>query len=101
MNLRQVLRINEPPQVGDVVRIHSDQEIVLFRFRGCYEPRSSRRKRNAHLPEFGACAVMDVIADLIGVQRSGLDLNALDTGLTDKVLHNELRHRASADIAMT
>ena len=43
---------------------------------------------------------MDVVADLVCVQRGGLDLDVVATRSSDEFLHHELRHRRPADVPM-
>lgn len=86
------------PQVGS---IHANQKIVLLVIAVQELTGSLAGAIDAMLGQFAAGWRIYRIADLLGAGSCRLDLNArLQTGFLHQILHNELGHRASANVAV-
>ena len=86
------------PQVG---LIHANQKVVLLVIAVQKLPGSFAGTVDAMLGQLAASRRIHRIADLLGACRCRFDLKALlQTGFLHQVLHNELGHRASANVAV-
>ena len=86
------------PQVGP---IHANQKVVLLVIAVQELPSSFARTVDAMLGQLAASRRVHRIANLLGAGSCRLDLNALlQTGFLHQILHNELGHRASANVAV-
>ena len=87
--------------ISQVGMIHANQKVVLLVIAVQKLPGSFAGTVDAMLGQLAASRRIHRIADLLGACRCRFDLKALlQTGFLHQVLHNELGHRASANVAV-
>ena len=92
----------DPCHVGNVIRIHSDQVIVMLVIGAGHLARAVRNDRDADGAQFAHGAVVRSVADLLTARCRRVDLKAAgEPHLINHILEHGLCHCGTADVAVT
>ena len=87
--------------VPEILLIHPDQEIIFFIICPCHLPRGMTGTGNAMLGQLPPGRRVDGVSKLLPAGRRRFDVKLRrQSRILHQLLHNELRHRTAADVAV-